>query len=275
MRKLLRANFSRLFQNKGFWISMGALAIVGLYACVENYREMVELDLSASPDAFFFMSYFFSGFALAALISMFLGSEYGDGTMRNKLVTGSRRTKVYLSNFITCTAAGLLADAAYAAVACALGIPLLGGFEMPIAQILSWSAVGCLLTVAFSAIFTLASMLIQNKAAVAIVCLLGIFASLLVVSRISSRLQEPEFYDGVEVSEDGVQEAQHVPNAHYLNEKQRAAYQTALDILPTGQGIELASCEVPNPLRMALYSGAIIVLSNGIGLFFFKRKDLK
>ncbi|MGY3662454.1 MAG: hypothetical protein ACXAHE_00930 [Roseburia sp. 1XD42-69] len=39
---------------------------------------------------------------------MFLGTDYSDGTIRNKLTVGHTRTNIYLANLIVTFAAGLL-----------------------------------------------------------------------------------------------------------------------------------------------------------------------
>ena len=155
------------------------------------------------------------------------------------------------------------------------GLPLLGGFVTPMEKVLSWAAAGCLLVVASAAIFTLIAMLVPSRTVVAVVCLLGVLAAVLVSARIASRLEEPEFHSGIMITADGVEVGEATPNPLYLNENQRAPWQAAMDILPTGQGIQLATKNVPYPWRMALYSGLMIFLANGAGVFFFQRKDLK
>ena len=48
------------------------------------------------------------GLVAAILTSMFIGSEYSDGTIRNKLVVGHSRMRIYLANLIVCSVACVL-----------------------------------------------------------------------------------------------------------------------------------------------------------------------
>ena len=53
------------------------------------------------------------GLVAAILTSMFIGSEYSDGTIRNKLVVGHSRMRIYLANLIVCSVACVLIFLAY------------------------------------------------------------------------------------------------------------------------------------------------------------------
>ena len=55
------------------------------------------------------------GLVAAVFISLFVGSEYSDGTIRNKLVVGHSRMRIYLANLIVCSIACVLISLAYAA----------------------------------------------------------------------------------------------------------------------------------------------------------------
>ena len=61
----------------------------------------------------------------------------------------------------------------------------------------------------------------------------------------------------------------------YLKPAQRAAHQFVLDLLPTGQSLQIASLSVRNPWTLGAYSLIITGVVNIVGVFCFKRKDLK
>ena len=42
------------------------------------------------------------GVMLAAFVPLFLGADYSDGTIRNKLIAGHRRSGIYLSDLLVC-----------------------------------------------------------------------------------------------------------------------------------------------------------------------------
>ena len=45
------------------------------------------------------------GILISIFYSLFLGTEYNDGTIRNKLIVGHKRETIYLASFITGTVA--------------------------------------------------------------------------------------------------------------------------------------------------------------------------
>lgn len=55
------------------------------------------------------------GLVSAIFTSLFIGSEYSDGTIRNKLVVGHSRMRIYLANLIVCSIASILISLAYTA----------------------------------------------------------------------------------------------------------------------------------------------------------------
>ena len=81
----------------------------------------------------------FIGIVLSTFCGLFLGIEYGDGTIRNKVVVGHKRSSIYLANLITCIAAGLAMCAAFMLVYVAVGIPLIGTFTLEIKYILLYT----------------------------------------------------------------------------------------------------------------------------------------
>ena len=92
MRNLLRANFSRLWKSKALWLcAAGAFAfsaafLLGLRADPEGGTTLDEAFGQVFP---------FLPLLYAAFLSLFLGVEYQDGTLRNKIIAGHARWKVY------------------------------------------------------------------------------------------------------------------------------------------------------------------------------------
>lgn len=116
------------------------------------------------PDTIFFSFSLLTGILLSAFISLFIGTDYSDGTMRSKLVIGHTRYGIYLSGLITCTAAGLLMCLSCLIASLASGLPLSGFFESDIRLVISTALGIAVMTAAFSSICTLTAMLRQNRA---------------------------------------------------------------------------------------------------------------
>lgn len=275
MSKLLYANFSRLKKDIIFKIVMAVMFLLGVIICISNYMDIVRYDDIVKFDNIFFGSIGYIGVLIAAFSSMFVGTEYSDGIIRNKIVIGHRRSDIYLSNFWVCTLAGVLSNLCYTLVVCIIGIPLFGFLETSFSMLLVLYIDCILLIVAYSAIFNLVAMLISNKAHATIISMLLIFVALITAAIIIGMLAAPEFISPVTITVDGQMVDNSVPNPRYLTGIKRNIIQTIQDILPTGQSLQIAGINVKNPGWMAMYSVIIASLINVIGIFCFRRKNLK
>lgn len=275
MSKLLAANFSRLKKDKVFWIGMLFMAALGIFMRVASYLSMKRTGYVFSLDSGFFSYAAFIIIAASVFCSLFTGTEYSDGTIRNKIVVGHTRISVYLSNLIACAAADFFLCLSYLISALAAGIPLLGFFQTDIKIIVVFILDIFVMTLAFSAIYTFIAMLCQNKAITAVICILGAFIFLFCGSYINARLEEPETYgaytftaEGQEISEEAE------PNPNYLDGTKRKVYEFLYDFLPGGQAIQLSSMTAVHLWQLPLYSCIITILCTGFGIVFFRRKDL-
>ena len=158
MRNLLSANFLRLKKSHLFW----AILIIG--AAFAGFRifslvsDQIDYGIPSNLDDALFTYAQLIGLTAAVFTSLFLGTEYSDGAIRNKVATGCSRVSIYLAGFVTVFAASVLSLAAYWIVVLAAGIPLLDPLRMGAGEVL-FTVLGVLLmTAAFCALFTLITM---------------------------------------------------------------------------------------------------------------------
>lgn len=290
MNKLLSAGFTRLWKSKTFWL--GIIALPGFMVCVlySNYSEMKLIetmmaemdDYVTSPlfplDGFLYGICLYIGMFTSIFASLFLGTEYSDGTVRNKLVIGHSRVDVYLSSLTVCFASSLLVYFTAVLVTFAMGIPLFGLPETAPLVILQRYGCGVLMIAALSGLFTLLAMLITNKPVSAIVCTVGFFALLLVTMYIIQRLRAPEMYPGgYEMAVNGeLVPMNPTPNPQYLRGTARKVYEFLQDFLPTGVGIQLAQFGyLQHPLQACLCSLFLTAATTVGGILAFQKKNLK
>lgn len=272
MNKLLRANFARLKKDKVFWIGILFMFAFGIFGVIQKCIN----DSTATPDQLLFIFTVLIGVVTAAFCSLYIGTEYSDGTIRNKLIVGQKRSAVYLSNFITCSAAGIFMSFSYIAAVIAFGLPLLGLPKMEAGAIIILLIISFMMVFACTALFTLLCMLNQNKAIAAVVCILLIFALLIVASMINSKLDAPQYFESYTMTDSlGNASTEKVANPEYLTGTKREAYQFILDFLPTGQAIELSTQTTPHLWQMPLYSLLIVLVTTVGGILYFRKKDLK
>ena len=274
MSKLISANFVRLKKDKVFWGVLIFMTAAGVFLPVTGYADMRRSGYIVNLDSRFFFCSILVVIAMAVFCSLFIGTEYSDGTVRNKVVTGHKRSSIYLANFAAAAITGAAACAVYFAVYLCVGIPLLGFFAADGKTVLLLVLAVFMLAVAFSSIFTMISMSNQSKAAGAVTCILLAAVLLLVGVQLNKSLSEPETNAAMVMTEDG-RTVEEVPNPKYLDEEARKTVQFFYDLLPGSQAVQCAFGEVVNLPFLPVYSLLVTALSTGAGLCLFKRKDLR
>lgn len=277
MNKLLSAGFSRLWKNKFFWLGMILLPGFLAFALFSNYSDMKQYNLSFTLDSFIYGSFLLIGMFTSIFAALFLGTEYSDGTIRNKLVIGHSRTAVYLSSLAACFVSSLLVCLTTIIITYTLGIPLFGTPKTPVLTIVQEYAFGVLMIAALSGLFTLLAMMITGKSVSAVVCTVGIFVLLFISMYILQRLIAPEIIQyGYDVTTDGNVIPLERPNPQYLTGTARKIYEFFQDLLPTGQGLQLAEFGyLQHPLQACLCSLFVTAATTVGGILAFQKKNLK
>lgn len=143
-----------------------------------------------------------TGIVSAVFSGLFLGAEYSDGAIRNKLIIGHSRSAIYCSNLLTNIAAALLQCVVYLTVTLGLGIPLLGLPTSEPGRLLLLFAGTLGTVIAFCAVFTAIGMLCSQKAVAAVICIAGSFALFGMMSSVDSYLNIPKYSTHIDVQTD-------------------------------------------------------------------------
>ena len=106
MRKLITASFSRLWKEKLFWLVFAFMSIGSVCYNWIGYNGINNPQIYVEDILFCMLPV--SSFVFALFISMRLGTEFEDHTIRNKLIVGYSRTQVYFSEYLTCMAASVI-----------------------------------------------------------------------------------------------------------------------------------------------------------------------
>lgn len=273
MRNLLHANLRRLVRSKAFQIALLAeLAYVALVVmvCWDHYatgtgKYTMESVLTAGYSLMGYLP--IPTLITAPLLSVYLGTDYSDNTLRNKLIVGHTRTEVYLADLLTCVLTAVALDVLYLALSAVLCIrPILGMSGMllrvPLGQMLVWVVVALLARAAYAALVKLLVTVLGNKTAASIMVLLLVVGATLLCASAFSEMQ---------YIERGLAGEYPVENG----EARLSFWRMLVDVLPTGQYIQVSRLDTPNLWRMPLLSLAVIAASTGAGLLLFRRKDLK
>lgn len=282
MNKLLSANFARLWKNRPFWVSMILMLVSGIYFPVSAYFDMKRFETQYKLDERLFFFVIFIGIILSVFCSLYVGTEYSDGTIRNKLMIGHTRTAVYLANLMVCTAAGIAMCFVSLTVSVTVGIPLFGFLQDGILKTALFLLCSLGVTVAYTAVFVGIAMLVHSKTMIAVVSILGAFILLIAAFHIQSSLEQPKMWDAYTYMSDTgeliTDEA--MPNPNYLSGTKRAFYEFLRDFLPGGQSMQIAegsieAGDIEKPGSLLLYDAVILIVVTGAGIAVFRKKDIK
>jgi ABC-2 type transport system permease protein len=275
MNKLVSANFMHLKKDKIFWIAAISMFIAGTAFPLIKYMDMKQSGYINNLDNGFFACALLVGIVIAVFCSLFIGTEHSDGTIRNKIIVGQNRIGIYLSDLITCAIVAIIICCAFFIPFLGIGIPLLGFFVTDVKVILLIGLAVIVLSITFSSIFTLIALLCTNKAIISVVCILLAFGLLFTGAMLDKMLDAPETILSYSIGESGEPAAKEVKNPKYLEGTQREIVQFLYDVVPGGQAVQCAKMEIVNLPMLPVYSLIIILATTGIGLFFFRKKDLK
>lgn len=257
MNKLISAGFTRLCKDKIFWLIFIFMFMFGALVSVKT-------GVNAPLEGIFFAFAVTISIPTAVFCGMFVGTEYSDGTIRNKIIVGHSRCAVYFSNLIVNIVACILIAFSYTLAVFIVGVPRLGFFQVSAEHILFYSFVSIMMIFALTSIYTLLCLLITNKATSAVICVLVSFALFFSSITIKSRLEEIKYYESNATS-----------NAIEQLDTKRDLYQFLYDFVPTCQGMQIAMQMSDEPWLLPVYSSVIIIITSGLGIFLFRRKDLK
>ena len=280
MRKLLSANFSRLWRSKIFWVLETLSAILGAVFYILsniNTKNIGENWYLASGNYYFFIGLVIVGAIMAVFSAFYIGPEYDQGTIRNKLNVGCTRNSIYLANLIIVVTAGVLFTMTHIAASVVVGLPFLGGLMWDALAPIGWRIpTAMVMLLCYAAVFTFIAMQDSNKSRSLIISF--VFALVIIIGGlyIYGALQEPEFTTRMVMQEDGSYLRQEgIPNSRYIRGTARTVYTFIEACIPSTQGLNIARSEgVFNPLAN-ICQLCVTALFTGAGMALFKKKDIK
>ena len=275
MRKLITANFFRFRKDRFSWCVVGIIVILSLGNVFNSaYEAMAASGYIMSLDGYYFNQAPLIGAFLALLISMFLGTEFSEGTIRNKLCIGHKRDEIFLSNFISCALATIALTAVWLLTS-ALLFGMIGTLEMEVSKFIGCIFVAIGFAVSFAALYTVIGSLSSNKAMTIIYTFAVFIVFVMAASALYDRLCEPEMNEGMEIIGTQLVAMEPTPNPLYLSGTIRIVCEVALELLPTGQALLLSDVAIEYPVRAIVLSVVFTTVTLHVGSMLFRRKDIK
>ena len=256
MSKLLRANFSRLVRSKIFWLCAVVMLLVSA-GCV----ILFSLDAySPSEEVGFYIDFFaftlapYTALFSAAFTVLFLGTEYSNRTIINKLIIGHTRAHIYLADLITCLVGSVIIIAMWF-IGMLPGAFVFDGFEMGVWGVLEYFVIAVGFTAVFCSVFVLTGALAPTRVTALVIVIAAWFALMFVGNIIVDNL----------VNIDLVNILVEVDGKVTITEKAQArlmAFRMLSRIIPTGQAQLMALSAYGN---FSMGDGTITL---GLGAFY-------
>lgn len=271
MYKLLQANFFRLKKDIIFWLFIFMSFGMALFTVFRYKMSGVVVTLDKVMNQFIVIE----GFFVAIFISLFIGREYSDGIIRNKIVPGHKRRNIYLSNLLISIVTGIIGEIIYIAVVLLIGTELFGKMQIPLSQLALIMVNTILVIIAYCSIFLLFTMMCSEITISTVICIILFIAMYVICSGLVLTVYNTPYITTTFIDEQG---ETHIidsyPNPNYPSRMKMNIAKTIYFSLPIGQAIEISNEYNDNFIKFPLYSIASICIVNICGIYLFNKKEL-
>ena len=259
--KLLYANKLRLKKGKLIWYGLGISLGYNIVLLAANYIELVKnIGNSIVAINWYLLSSFTTvGYFCPVFCSIFIGADYSENTIRNKLIAGHLRSHIYLAHFITASAVNISLVLITTAVTACLGTLLFGWHMIMPVQFLLQYLSGLLAMAALAGLFTLPAMLISNQT-ISTVCNIMLFFVLYSAETSIQRIIFARLDGKASMVTRGI--------------LSQPVLEFVYDFIPLGQVIQVMG-KILHPVRAPVFSLVFAVVSVLLGTALFSKKDIK
>lgn len=257
MIKLLKADLIRLSKSSSFYLSL--IAMLGLSVAFMA-MQATAMDYTVPLSRVIFLPMSMYGAAMAAFVSIFVGTDFSEGFIRNKLLITENRYSLVFSQIIVSCLACLVVYTVVTAFTAGLGCFLFEN-NVDTVTLIRFYCIGVGMCLATGCLFSVITLLCGNKTQAIIWCMALAFGMLFLAMHTNGKLVQPEYKDGA-------------LNPHYVGGLRRTAYGMLHDLNPCGQAAQLSGWEVYHPVRIALIDILMIIGISVTGCKLFRRKDI-
>ena len=288
MYKLLNASFYRLRKNKIFLGLVILTIIIATFMLISEYLDKVKYSsvfgISSNTTDILLMKFInIIGFFIAIFTSLFVGAEYSDGTIRNKIVAGHSRKNIYLSNLIVSILVGIFLELIYLIIVLIVSIPIFGLVQMSFLQLVVILLDIIMIIIVYSSIFNFIALICSNITISTVSSLLLILIMFVIDMLLSPTANSTEYIQkNIVMDEQGNVTYEVVKNEDYPGKLVQTICKTISNFNPVSQAIEISGNKIEmneedfnNLKRYPLYSLGLIIIITAIGIYLFNIKELK
>ena len=109
MLSLLKAEYKQLFKSIYFYIVLFGAVIVNLAVVLEELIALtITYRVDDTIDYYFCSNIMIMLFVSMCFIPFYIGKDFSNRTINNKIIGGAKRSQIFLSKFIVCSSAVLI-----------------------------------------------------------------------------------------------------------------------------------------------------------------------
>ena len=286
MYKLLNAGFYRLIKNKIF------LGVIVITLCMAVFFLMNLNNVGNSIELLIMNHFGTIGFFISIFTTLFVGLEYANGTIRNKIVAGHSRIKIYLSNLIISITVGIIIELVYIIFISIVGDFILDKLQVifSVSQFIKMLLQMTIIIVMYSTIFNCITLLYNDITVSTVICIIFIFIMFLVDGTLAmiANSEKYSYYTRYDENGEVFREINGL-NPNYPGETKKQIAKMLRNFIPIGQSNQISEAvseqinqsvmnykgEIPNTTNLLWYSLGTIILINTMGIYLFDKKELK
>ena len=257
MIQLLRADFSRLRQSVPFRLSLLGMLALSVFFMV---MQATGMDYTVPLSRVIFLPISLFGVAMAAFVSVFVGTDFSDGFIRNKLLAAESRSSLVFSHIIVSSTACVIVYALVVAFSAGIGQFF---FENNVdgADFFLYFMLGVGMSLVLGCLFSVLSLLCGSKTRAVVLCMGLAFVMLFLCLHTNEVLVQTQYRDGV-------------LNSRYISGVRREICSVLHDLNPCGQAAQLSAWEVWHPIRGVCLDLLLLIGLTALGCRRFQSQDI-
>lgn len=241
---MLNADLKRLWKSTAFRVSLIAMLVI---ASGLTYMQATAMDYTVPLSRVIFLPLSMYGVVMAAFVSIFTGSDFSDGFIRNKMIASGNRNSIVFSHILVSCIACVITYLVVTAFTTGVGSfffenNIIGG------EFVWLFLLGLGMSLTFGCLFSVITLLSGSKTRAIVICMGLAFVLLFLSLHANDVLVHQDVKDGF--------------------------YSLIHDINPYGQAAQISAWEVWHPVRGLLIDLLLILGLPTLGCLLFRRKDI-
>ena len=188
MRELLKFEYYRIFKSKIIWVMVGLsfalpmFAAIALHFIIKKFGiDLDDMDLDKDNIRYvtwFIISYFYERLpvVIALFAPLFIGRDYKDGFIRNKLTAGHTRLEIFVSAIVTQATVTAVLSVCYMLGGMLGLLPTMFGVDLNHGEMFIRAGTLLLSLIATTILFSALALLIKSRAGVVVIAIAFIFS---------------------------------------------------------------------------------------------------